>query len=341
MKKAQAALAVLMIVLSLSVCVSAHVPQMIEGNDGIENAVHIDDPLKSWAYYSTFQTSDSVSYFQFHLEKGDRLWLSVFTPYIGDVHPDAVIIGPGIESEGELPGGVDVLENNGYIVIKGKAPDTPTYEPFTPSANYQWFKFEYTAEVPGIYYIAMVNKGSGPGNYGVAIGYLEEFSISEWGLIPFSTANVHLWEGSGQMFVWGLPLFILLLGLLYLFRLKKEPVRIKLETVTGVTGGVLYLAGAASMLAQALFALSKTGFQPTFAVTAIFIAIPLILGIMILRYYIRPDPKPVKYQGIKLVILGMVGLVFWAGYIIGPVLVIVSGVKFLIDTRSKTKKDSI
>ncbi len=334
MNRVEAAFAVILIILSLTACVSGHSPILTGGNEGIENAVLIDDPLKSWALYGTFPDAGSVSYYAFSLEKGDRLWFSVFTPEKEVIYPQAVLIGPGIESTGEVPAGVVLLENNGYIVVPGKFPDVPEYEPFTPSANYQWSKFEYIAEVPGTYYIAMVNKGTGPGNYGLAVGYKEEFTLSEWVLIPLSIANVRIWEGSSPAFVVGFPLFIVWIGLLYLFRFKREPVRINPETLAGGTGGFLYVAGSVFMLIQACIALVKTGFEASFLVTAIFILIPMILGVLILRYMV----KPVRYQGIKLLLLGVLGLVVWAGYVAGPVLVILSGLMILFKRRGRAKQ---
>jgi hypothetical protein len=132
----------------------------------------------------------------------------------------------------------------------------------------------------------------------------------------------------------GFPLFIVWIGLLYFFRFKREPVQINPETVSGVSGGLLYVAGSGFMLIQACIALVKTGFQASFGVTAIFILIPLIFGFLILRYMV----KPVRYQGIKLLLLGALGLVVWAGYVAGPVLVIFSGLLILFKRRGRAKQ---
>jgi len=340
MRKVEAALAVLLIILSLTSCAAAHVPQITGANEGIQNAVHIDDPYKSWAFYGTFQNAGSVAYYQFSLETGDRLWFSVFTPDIGAANPEAVLIGPEIENEGDIPAGVVLFDNEGYIVIPGEAPDLPEYEPFTPAANYQWLEYEYIAESSGTYFIAMVNNGTGAGNYGLALGYREEFSLPEWVMIPISIANIRIWEGNSQAFVIGFPLLIVVFGLVYLFRVKKEPVPINPETLAGSAGGLLYIAGSAFMLIQAMLALSRTGFEASFAVTAVFILIPFVLGCLVLRYYVRPGKKPVRYRWLKLLILGILGLVVWAGYVVGPILVICAGLKALFDAKSREKRNS-
>jgi len=327
MKRLEAAFAVILILLSLTAGVSAHSPVLTGENQGIDHAFSVQDPFKSWAFYGTFPDAGSVSYYTFDLQQGDRVWFSVFTPTRDAVYPEAVLIGPGIEDAGELFPGVSVPAGSGYLVIPGTKPDHPEYEPFTPAANYQWMKAEYIAEVPGTYYIAMVNKGTNAGNYGLALGYREEFTLAEWIMIPLSIGNVRVWEGSSQAFVVGFPVFIVLFGMVYLFRFKKEPLPLHPETLAGSAGGLLYLAGSGFMLVQALMALMKTGFAVSFLVTAIFILIPLVMGVLILRYMMRP----VKYRGGKLILLGVLGMVVWGGYVVGPVLVICAGLKLLVD----------
>lgn len=327
MKRREAAFAVILILLSLTAGVSAHSPVLTGENQGIDHAFSVQDPFKSWAFYGTFPDGGSVSYYTFDLQQGDRVWFSVFTPTRDAVYPEAVLIGPGIEDAGELFPGVSVPAGSGYLVIPGTKPDHPEYEPFTPAANYQWMKAEYIAEVQGTYYIAMVNKGTNAGNYGLALGFREEFTLAEWIMIPLSIGNVRVWEGSSQAFVVGFPVFIVLFGMVYLFRFKKEPLPLHPETIAGSAGGLLYLAGSGFMLVQALMALMKTGFAVSFLVTAIFILIPLVMGVLILRYMMRP----VKYRGGKLILLGVLGMVVWGGYVVGPVLVICAGLKLLVD----------
>ncbi len=248
---------------------------------------------------------------------------------------------PRHRKRGRDPVGVVLFDNEGYILIPGEAPDLPEYEPFTPAANYQWLEYEYIAESSGTYFIAMVNNGTEAGNYGLALDYREEFSLPEWVMIPLSIANIRIWEGNRQAFVIGFPLLIVVFGLVYFFRVKKEPVPINPETLAGFAGGLLYIAGSAFMLIQAMLALSKTGFEVSFGVTAVFILISFVLGCLVLRYYVRPGKKPVRYRWLKLLILGILGLVVWAGYVIGPVFVICVGLKALFNAKSREKRNSL
>ncbi|ABN07850.1 hypothetical protein Mlab_1689 [Methanocorpusculum labreanum Z] len=116
--------------------------------------------------------------------------------------------------------------------------------------------------------------------------------------------------------------------------------KITSETLAGSAGGLLYIAGSLFMLIQALMALGKTGFEASFGVTAVFILIPLVLGCLVLRYYLRPEKKPRKYRWLKLLILGILGLVFWAGYVIGPILVLCAGLAALF-AKNREKRASL
>ena len=65
-------------------------------------------------------------------------------------------------------------------------------------------------------------------------------------------------------------------------------------------------------------------------VTLMFIAGPIILGIFAIMEGIRqPRPDSLLKSGIKMVVIGLLGLLFWAGLILGPVLALVSGVLIL------------
>jgi len=39
------------------------------------------------------------------------------------------------------------------------------------------------------------------GKYGIAIGYKEEFTLSEWLLIPIDVINIHQWEGQSLILI--------------------------------------------------------------------------------------------------------------------------------------------
>jgi hypothetical protein len=81
---------------------------------------------------------------------------------------------------------------------------------------------------------------------------------------------------------------------------------------------------------QIIKAVQVTGYTNEVIVTLMFIAGPIILGVFAIREGIRqPRPDSLLKSGIKMVIIGLLGLLFWAGLILGPVLALVSGVIIL------------
>jgi hypothetical protein len=94
--------------------------------------------------------------------------------------------------------------------------------------------------------------------------------------------------------------------------------------------GLLYLGGAAMTSLQIIHAVQVTGYTNEVILTLMFIAGPIILGIFAIREGIRqPRPDSLLKSGIKMVVIGVLGLLVWAGLIIGPVLALVSGVLIL------------
>lgn len=94
--------------------------------------------------------------------------------------------------------------------------------------------------------------------------------------------------------------------------------------------GLLYLGGAAMTALQIIHAVQVTGYTNEVILTLMFIAGPIILGFFAIMEGIRqPRPDSLLKSGIKMVVIGVLGLLVWAGLIIGPVLALVSGILIL------------
>ncbi len=100
------------------------------------------------------------------------------------------------------------------MVIPGETPGTPSYEAFTPQPIYEVARFNVTVPQDGDYYIAVY--GPEGGKYSLAPGYIEEFTVDEWLLIPWSVVSIHLWEGQSPAYIFA-PLIVVLIGGLALF----------------------------------------------------------------------------------------------------------------------------
>jgi hypothetical protein len=93
-----------------------------------------------------------------------------------------------------------------------------------------------------------------------------------------------------------------------------------------VISGSLMVATAASILYQMTWGLSKVGWVNFALVSIMFAVIPLFLGLMIIRIGLRDrQARPLTHRTrLALLLIGAVGLLFWAGWIAGPILAIIS-----------------
>jgi len=320
---------VLFIATSIFSIVYAHVPLQGEGY-GIEDAALIDDPLKSWVIYTEYKDARPL-YYKFDLLANDRLRAGLLT-VDKDFIPDLTIMGPGLpddfgehfHEEFEIPDGYGLLH------IHGEKQENKVYEPFTPSSYYTVLDLDFSVNETGTYYL-VVDSTTGSGKVGIVIGYIESFTLIEWLKVPFDVAFVHNWEGQDYLLIL-LPMIIIVVGGLllnaYYFKLPLD-----VSQFLAFVGALMYFGSGAIILHQMIIALLGSNYDVLLFVTLIFAAIPILIGYLIIRKAIKPDLS--IGQEILLLIYGLVGLVFWAGYIIGPLLVITSALIKLIK-RKKT-----
>ena len=309
--------------------VSAHAPLSVGSNEDIANATLISNPEKSFVIYTELHESGEAQYYHFPMQKGEILYGSLQVPGPNSMVPNIVIIGPGIESTGNVPSFIDVPAGSGAMVIPGKSPGKPSYEPFSPQPIYEVTSYNVTVPRDGDYYIAVY--GPNGGKYSLAPGFLEQFTPSEWLMIPWSVVSIHLWEGQSPWVVF-VPMILVVIGglvLIVIYRkepgLQQDPVRWMI-----LISGLMYLGGAAMTALQIIHAVRVTGYANEVIVTLMFIAGPIILGIFAIMEGIRkPQPKSLLRSGIKMVVIGLLGLLVWAGLIIGPILAFISGIIIL------------
>ena len=177
----------------------------------------------------------------------------------------------------------------------------------------------------GTYYIAVFEPRNG-GDFGLAVGYVESFIVVEWVTVPISVINVHLWEGQSPFLIFGPLILTALLVPAGMYTAKRRGMRFPSTISFGlVTTAASLFVGTAMMTAlQMCMALSiSSGLSVAGGIlTAQFIAIPLVIGIMMLR--LAMADKWGRAARVKLVILGIAGLTFWAGLLAGPVLAIIT-----------------
>ena len=302
----------------------AHVPISADNNNNITTALSVEKPTKSYAIYGHLHDAGDVGYYQFNLNAGDQLKLSLMTTGFEAPVPDMVVMSPGNSGPlDNLSQTVDIPPGYRAELIKGQKPVTAEYEPFSPAAIFNVASYSKNITRPGTYYVAVISPADET-QYSIAVGYLEEFSVSEWVLVPISVINTHLWEGQSIIAILAPFLAIIILGFILISRREREnktkkPLSFWLATIAGLC----YLGGAAIALVQMVRVLMVTGFSAGVIVTLILAFIPILLGIWALHIARSTFPLS-KKDRFSLGIIGLLGLLFWAGLIIGPAIALIA-----------------
>jgi hypothetical protein len=314
-------LVVVMLVIPSS---SAHVPRFGGGGDSLDTAAHIDDPLKSWVMYDQLHESGEAHYFSAHMDEGQRLRMQFFSPEQGFA-PSVAIMGPGIEADDTLPSFVEIPSGGGVLLIQGERQEEAEYEPFTPASYYYFAEIDLDVTDHGDYFIAVFHANQ-EGKYGMAIGYVEAFTLEEWLAVPIDTIAIHEWGGQNVALIISPLIATLLIGYTLLVwpprrgRLtqKSEIWRLLLSLA-----GLLFIGGGFMLAAQMVIALSKSGFDASSIITMIFVFVPLILGYFLLRKALSRDDELSSKNRVTIVVLGLLGLFLWAGIFVGPILAVI------------------
>ncbi len=324
----------------------AHSPSFPGENTSIAKATHIDDPSKSWAIYAHLEEA-AINYYSIDLRARDRLYLNLIAP----THekgtgflPDLVIVGPFADKNGSLPITVELPGNSGWKVIDGVVPDTPTYEPFSPGSFLNLAVFDEHVPADGRYYVVVFQDPSIAvihGDYGLAVGYIESFTITDFITIPFSLLNVYQWEGQSlvQLFIPMVAVFMV--GLLGLFLWKKEAfAQMGMIHVFALISGLLFVSTAANTIIQTFISISEAGLVAEVLATLIFIVAPLLLGWIAIRMALSGKMPWTVRRRVWLFAIGLVGLIVWGGLIVGPIIAVVGSVMPMGRTLKRKGRES-
>ena len=307
--------------------VTAHAPLDAGSNRQLSNATKISEPEKSFVIYTGLDEGNEASYYQFTMENGQLLSGSLQLPGPDSMVPSIVIIGPGITTSGEVPQFIEIPPGSGAKVIPGSKSGIPSFEPFTPQPVYEVARFREKITEPGDYYVAIY--GSEGGKYSLAPGSNEQFTTVEWLTIPYSVIGIHEWEGQSLVIIIA-PFFSIVIGgmVLLFLRQKKTGVLLSVPAWLAATAGLFYVGGAAVTMLQLFHAASLTGYVPKIFVTLIVILVPVILGIFLLKISLGlSDRGTIPSRAVlELLLLGLLGLLSWSGFIVGPLLAMASGV---------------
>ncbi len=159
---------------------TAHNPIFSQDNHDFSTAIRIPDANISYAMYGYLDTPGEAQFYYVDTSSPVSLITQMNVPK-NDVYatfqPSYAIIGPGITTQDPVP--FEVPAGNGSLLINAsrQRPGNEFYEPFS-GITYNISTKTYTdITVPGRYYIAIFDETHKKGDYVLATGELESFSI--------------------------------------------------------------------------------------------------------------------------------------------------------------------
>ena len=180
--------------------VVAHSPLDTQGNESIQTATYVPDPTKSWALYSSLSSDGDAQYYTFKIiDSEETIKVSIYKStrdQDADFNPKLVLIGPDVTETDDIPAKITVPQGLNVELVK-QTEATPTFEPFSPGTYINLGEVIINNPMPGQYYLAVFEESDEPagGNYGLAIGYRETYTIQDWILIPYSLISIYQWQG--------------------------------------------------------------------------------------------------------------------------------------------------
>jgi len=267
------------------------------------------------------------------MEQGQTLYLSLFIPiiyYEKGFMPSLIIMGSDITSQGTVPSFIEVPKGANFIVVEGQRPEYPIYEPFGPSSYYRLAEVRLIAPTTGTYYIAVYEPNQG-GHFGLAIGYREEFTLTERVLIPINMIKVHQWEGQSLGFILAPMIGTLIIGfallMVYRFRRVVSP-----QTAFGWTAalaGLFFLGSGAIHLTQMIVALINTHLSYEAVITILLFLPSIIFTIIAFRIALKDSQRVGIKKRIVMFIIGFLSLgmiLFNSGLLVGSFLAMIASI---------------
>jgi hypothetical protein len=304
----------------------AHTPLNPDGEiHSLDTAFEVPNPTKSWTLYRELHHEGEVEYYKLYLNSGEKLRVSLYTKERKEnFAPHLIIMGEDFQLPDSLPSFIEIPDGYGARLIEPTMAEKPEYEPFTPASYYYLVDVDETILKEGDYYLAIYNPDLKEGKYGIAIGYKEEFTLSEWLLIPFDVIGIHEWEGQSLIVILMPMLLSLVLGLVLLA--WKSIRKLNIFNILGIVAGLFCVGSGLMLFMQMLFALYGAVFNWLIVLTIVFIALPLSIGFVLLKKSLQVEAELSKRGRVVFLILGFASLFTWSGLLFGPAIAIVVGI---------------
>ncbi len=309
-----------LLVLLLADGALAHVPMFTPGGLSPSAAPLIADKEKSYVLYGSLDTPDQIRYFRLDLKAGDRIWLQTLSVRDEGFTPSLALLGPDIPGGAPAPARLQAPSGTEALIRIGERREAE-YEPFTPGAYHFSARLDLRTSTDGTYHIAVFSEG-GAGPFGLAVGYKEEFSVADWLGMPASLVKVYHWEGKSWPLVFAPLLLVLIVGTAGML-IRRAAYDGPFSWLISFAG-LFSLGSAAAVLVQMAQAAPATGLVPAMGITAAFIVLPALSGILSLRLGLRSRRAAEVGERIAALAFAALSAGLFAGFFVGPLLALVA-----------------
>lgn len=317
-------LTVLVALALVAVPAAAHVPEFAADNTSPERAHAIAPATTSHAVYDTL-AAGQVRYYELNLAAGDRLTVSLFTPDGGAFAPSLAVLAPDGEQTDAVPDRVTVPDGYEVTVDDGERAADPSFEPFTPAANYEVAAHSRRVPEGGRYLVAVYEPSGRAGQVGVAAGDRESFTPVEFVSVAWTLPRVYLWGGTHPIVVVGPALAVVGSGLGLVSRRLGGIAAHPSRTALAIAGS-LCIGTAATVFVQTVLALAATGPTVAAALPLALVAVPAALGAAVVHRVTDPAFALTPRDRGFLALAGLLCLGTWAGLVVAPVALLLAAV---------------
>lgn len=324
-------IAILALVL-LAPAASAHVESLPGQGASLARAVWLGEPPA--IEHDEISQHGGIRYYAIDLEANETIHIRLARSPEGfttGIPPSIAILGPGVPARGFAPAFLERPENATAMVMQGVYTEALDYDPIAAVASSTLAVIDFTPAQSARYVLAVYHENQG-GSFSLEVGEFAPFGFYRMFGIPRGATELRSWEGQSWAHT-SLPTVLGVVGGAALaFRVTR---RYKARGLSGlawfsVGAGVLILASGASYAHQALHHadLGIDAVTPTILVSVGHFGLAGALA----WNGLREPPIPRRAARLRAAMLGLLGIMLWAGFFWGPSLAILAS--FLPEERT-------
>lgn len=222
-----------------------HRPLFKNGNISTpQNALHIPDPVISWAIYASLDHPGETDYYSFQAKPGLALNVQVNIPALASLQnyaPHLALIGPGLPAPTDATPSLTIPSGDGVQIVNATHAGATDgfYEPFTQTNYWQRQSLIEPLAQSGTYYLVIFSLPADKiqtGKYVLAVGTKEVFGPGDTLSFPVTYIKVRQFMEAGvPTWGWIATCILVLVIALFVLRHRRKPSRSKSNGTPPVT----------------------------------------------------------------------------------------------------------